>query len=136
MFLETVLNYQDFMYPNISPCPSLLLLKTATTIASLKLSLLSRRGNRSKDPDRRGVVWTEFANVLKLDFTTHSGVSEEYIKSLSFYVPVSNPAFLLTVSFCVHVMSVLTSFYLTFASSPNADSVSFRISSGVIVQLS
>ena len=62
------------MHPNISPCPSLLLLKTAATFASLKLSLLTRSGNRSKDPDRRGVVRTEFANVLKLDFTAHSGV--------------------------------------------------------------
>ena len=53
LFLQTVLNYQDFMYPNISPCPSLLPLKTAATFASLKLSLLTRRGNRSKDPDRR-----------------------------------------------------------------------------------
>ena len=42
------------MYPNISPCPSLLPLKTAAAFASsLKLSLLTRRGNRSKDPDRR-----------------------------------------------------------------------------------
>ena len=53
MFLETALNYQDFMYPNFSPYPSLLPLKTAATFASLKLSLLTRRGNRSKDPDRR-----------------------------------------------------------------------------------
>ena len=87
------------MYPNISTCPSLLLLKTAATFASLKLSLLTRSGNRSKDPDRRGVVRTEFANVLKLDFTAHSGVHSILI--LSFYVPVS-------VSFCVHVMSVPT----------------------------
>ena len=41
------------MYPNISPYPSLLPLKTAATFASLKLSLLTQRGNRSKDPDRR-----------------------------------------------------------------------------------
>ena len=54
LFLQTVLNYQDFMYPNISPCPSLLPLKTAAT--SFKLSPLTRRGNRSKDPDWR--VWS------------------------------------------------------------------------------
>ena len=83
------------MYPNISPCPSLLLLKTAATFASLELSLLTRSGNRSKDPDRRGVVQTEFANVLNW-ILRHIA---EYI--LSFYVPVS-------VSFCVHVMSVPT----------------------------
>ena len=41
------------MYPNVSPCPSLLPLKTAATFASLKLSLLTRRGNRSKGPDLR-----------------------------------------------------------------------------------
>ena len=57
LFLQTVLNYQDFMYPNISPCPSLLPLKTAATFASsFELSPLTRRGNRSKDPDRR--VWS------------------------------------------------------------------------------
>ena len=59
LFLQTVLNYQNFMYPNISPCLSLLPLKTAATFASLKLSLLTRRGNRSKDPDRRGEVRTQ-----------------------------------------------------------------------------
>ena len=37
----------------------------------------------------------------------------ENIISLSFYVPVSIPAFLLTVSFWAHVMSVPTSFYRT-----------------------
>ena len=67
------------MYPNISPCPSLLPLKTTATFASLKLSLLTRRGSRSKDPDRRGVVRTEFANELKLDFTAHSGVQNKSI---------------------------------------------------------
>ena len=67
------------MYPNISPCPSLLILKTAATFASLKLSLLTRRGNRSKDPDWRDVVRTEFANVLNLDFTAHSGVHKKSI---------------------------------------------------------
>ena len=41
------------MYPNISPRHSLLPLKTAATFASLKLSLLTRRGNMSRDPDRR-----------------------------------------------------------------------------------
>ena len=68
LFLQTVLNYQDFMYPNISLCPSLSLLKTASFSASLKLSLITQK---SKDPDRRGVVRTEFANVLKLDFKAH-----------------------------------------------------------------
>ena len=48
------------MYPNISPYPSLLPLKTAATFVSLKLSLLTRRVSRSQDPDRRGVVRTEF----------------------------------------------------------------------------
>ena len=90
LFLQTVLNYQDFMYPNSSLCPSLLLLKTALFSGPLKLSLLTQK---SKDPDRKGVVRTEFANVLKLDFTAHESIS------LSFYIPVSIPAFLLTVSF-------------------------------------
>lgn len=47
LFLQTFLNYQDFMYPNVSYCLSLLFKNTAT-FASLKLSLLSQRGNRSK----------------------------------------------------------------------------------------
>ena len=76
LFLQTVLNYQDFMYPNISLCPSLLLLKTALFSASLKLSLLTQK---SKDPDRNGVARTEFANVLKLDFAAHD---REHYKSI------------------------------------------------------
>ena len=80
LFLQTVLNYQNFMYPSISPCPSLLPLKTAATFASLKLSLLTRRVNRSKDPDHRDVVRTEFANVLKLDFNkAHNGVVKVFL---------------------------------------------------------
>ena len=99
LFLQTVLNYQGFMYPNISPCPSLLPLKTAATFASLNLSLLTRRGSRSKDPDRRGVVWTEFANVLKLDFTAHSRVHNKSILLCSciqpcFPVDCLNPVFM------------------------------------------
>ena len=118
------------MYPNISPFPSLLLSKTAATFASLKLSLLTRRGNWSKDPDRKGVVRTEFANVLKLDFTVHY----KSILLCSCIQPCFPDDCLILC--CVQVMSVPTSFYPTFASSPNADSVSFRISSGVIAQLS
>ena len=38
LFLQTLLNYLDFMYPNASHCLSLLF-KTAATFASLKLSL-------------------------------------------------------------------------------------------------
>ena len=75
------------MYPNISPFPSLLLSKTAATFASLKLSLLTRRGNRSKDPDPNGVVRTEFAYVLKLDFTAHSGVHYKSIPLCSCIQP-------------------------------------------------
>ena len=81
--------------------PSLLPLKTAATFVSLKLSLLTRRVNSSKDPDHRDVVRTEFANVLKLDFKAHSGVVKVFLYP-------TRPAFLLTVSFCVHVMSVQT----------------------------
>ena len=73
LFSQTFLNYQDFKYPNVSNCLSLLV-KTAATFASLKLSLLTQRGNRSKNTDRTGVVRTEFANVLKLDFTANSVV--------------------------------------------------------------
>ena len=73
LFLEIFLNYQDFIYPNVSHCLSLLF-KTAATFASLKLSLFTQRSNRSKNADRRGVVRTEFANVLKLDFTANSVV--------------------------------------------------------------
>ena len=86
-----------------------MLLKTAATFASLKLSLLTQRGNRSKNTDRTGVVRTEFANVLKLDFTANSEVH---------FVPVSILALRLTVSFCAPVMSFPTSFYRTLGSSP------------------
>ena len=75
LFLQTVLYYQDFMYSNISLCPSLSLLKTTSFSASLKLSLITQK---SKDPDRRGVVRTEFANVLKLDFTAHDREHDSY----------------------------------------------------------
>ena len=78
LFSQTFLNYQDFKYPNVSNCLSLLV-KTAATFASLKLSLLTQRGNRSKNTDRTGVVRTEFANVLKLDFTANSVVYFRYI---------------------------------------------------------
>ena len=86
-----------------------LLFKTAATFASFKLSLLTQRANRSKDPDQRGVVRTEFANVLKLDLRQIF----KYIMSLSIYVPVSIIALQLTVSGCVRVMSFPTSFYRT-----------------------
>lgn len=78
LFSQTFLNYQDFKYPNVSNC-LLLLVNTAATFASLKLSLLTQRGNRSKNTDRTGVVRTEFANVLKLDFTANSVVYFRYI---------------------------------------------------------
>ena len=78
LFSQTFLNYQDFKYPNVSNCLSLLV-RTAATFASLKLSLLTQRGNRSKNTDRTGVVRTEFANVLKLDFTANSVVYFRYI---------------------------------------------------------
>ena len=65
--------------------------KTAATFASLKLSLPTQRGNRSKDPNRRSVVRTEFANLPKLDLQQIA----EYILNLSIYVPVSILALLL-----------------------------------------
>ena len=55
------------MYPNVSNC-LLLLFKTTATFPSLKLSLLTQRGNRSKNTDRTGVVRTEFAIVPKTGF--------------------------------------------------------------------
>ena len=129
LFLQTVLNYQDFMYPNISLCPSLLLLKTALFSASLKLSLLTQK---SKDPDRNGVARTEFANVLKLDFAAHD---REHYKSilLCSCIHPCFPVNCLILSSC-HVCSDVILPY--FASSPKADPVSFKISSRVIVQLS
>ena len=64
---------------------------------------------RSKDPDRG--VWS--GQNLQTCWNWILRHIADNIISLSFYVPVSIPAFLLTVSFWLHVMSVPTSFYRT-----------------------
>ena len=59
------------------------------------------------------MVRTAFVNVLKLDITALG--------------KVHNKSILLCSCIHVHVMSVPTSFYRTFASSPKADPVSFKL---------
>ena len=114
LFLQTFLNYQDFMYPNVSYCLSLLFKNTAT-FASLKLSLLSQRGNRSKTvPTER--KWS--GQNLQTCWNWILRQIKEYILGLSIYVPVSILPLWLTVSFCAPVMSFPTSFYHTLGSSP------------------
>ena len=82
---------------------------------------------RSKDPDRRGVVRTEFANVLKLDFTAHD---REHYKSilLCSCIHPCFPVNCLILTSC-HICSDIILPY--FTSSPKAEPVSFKISSSV-----
>lgn len=105
--------------------PFFVTLKTALFSASLKLSL---RTQKSKDPDRKGVVRTEFANVLKLDFTAHDGEHCKSILLCSCIHPFF-PVNCLILSSC-HVCSDII--LPCLASSPKADPVSFKLLSALL----